>query len=603
MKNVIIFTTLITFSIAQSDSGFALLDVETHDHQLVDRGICVNFQQYFRESLPTTADESKENNKFSFDLNWWREEEDNLDVCKGNETDYGGEIIPALYVSEMIPKMTPCKDKTLYYIEGQMNQIKNSGASAALFIVDKGTKSDFHKQNYLFSRFYNPKVRNDTPTFYMYRYTFDNIKNLINVERNEGPILTFYRPADPFLDAGVFVLLALAVGCISLGCLWYVHDLRKRIENGVLKSSLTETNNGVESETGILTRTSSPDSQHDEEVVPQSGCCKVNGLCIHLCQASVSLAVVVIVLLLSFFYRSVAVEFFNVFLVIGGTLAICKCTLALTRIFFDDPALSAPMEFVTSDLEEQKWYLPSILYKPFRPFAFMVFLLSLAFALTWYFAKDDSSAFLMLDIMNACICVYSVRCSEVRSLRFITFFLIAMFVYDIVMVFGTRLITENGCSVMVQVVTGMDCQKTRPIDFSNDWPIAPVAKGFDRPRKIPILFYVPLLSNPVNHCFDPAVEGEAQHMMLGLGDVIAPGYLIAFAFFMDVWHKSRFMEYGLTALSGYTIGMLATFVSLKLMATAQPALIYLVPFTLVPLVLLCLAKGTLKEAWKGAPGH
>jgi hypothetical protein len=42
--------------------------------------------------------------------------------------------------------------------------------------------------------------------------------------------------------------------------------------------------------------------------------------------------------------------------------------------------------------------------------------------------------------------------------------------------------------------------------------------------------------------------------------------------------------------------MIATFVSLKLMNTAQPALIYLVPFTLIPLVLVCLFKGTLREA-------
>ena len=65
----------------------------------------------------------------------------------------------------------------------------------------------------------------------------------------------------------------------------------------------------------------------------------------------------------------------------------------------------------------------------------------------------------------------------------ITFFLIAMFIYDIVMVFGTRLLTENGCSVMVQVVTGIDCLNRRKIDYSSDWPIAPDGLG-SRPQKV-----------------------------------------------------------------------------------------------------------------------
>jgi hypothetical protein len=60
-----------------------------------------------------------------------------------------------------------------------------------------------------------------------------------------------------------------------------------------------------------------------------------------------------------------------------------------------------------------------------------------------------------------------------------------MFIYDIVMVFGTRLVTENGCSVMVQVVTGMDCTKQRATDYSSDWPIPPVSRGFyNRPPKV-----------------------------------------------------------------------------------------------------------------------
>lgn len=39
-------------------------------------------------------------------------------------------------------------------------------------------------------------------------------------------------------------------------------------------------------------------------------------------------------------------------------------------------------------------------------------------------------------------------------------------------------------------------------------------------------------------------------MMLGLGDVIAPGYLIAFAFYLDVRKGHKFHLYGFTAVVG-----------------------------------------------------
>jgi hypothetical protein len=53
-----------------------------------------------------------------------------------------------------------------------MNQLQSASVAAGLFLLDKGTPSDFHGRNVLFSRFYNPKVSNDTPVFYMYREQF-----------------------------------------------------------------------------------------------------------------------------------------------------------------------------------------------------------------------------------------------------------------------------------------------------------------------------------------------------------------------------------------------------------------------------------------------
>ena len=45
--------------------------------------------------------------------------------------------------------------------------------------------------------------------------------------------------------------------------------------------------------------------------------------------------------------------------------------------------------------------------------------------------------------------------------------------------------------------------------------------------------------------------------------------------------------------------MIATFVSLFVMNSAQPALLYLVPFTLIPLFIVSCARGDFKDMWQG----
>ena len=59
--------------------------------------------------------------------------------------------------------------------------------------------------------------------------------------------------------------------------------------------------------------------------------------------------------------------------------------------------------------------------------------------------------------------------------------LCGMFIYDIIMVFGTKLITTNGCSVMLQVVTGDDCS-SKTTNNNKTYPIAPVEA--DRPELV-----------------------------------------------------------------------------------------------------------------------
>ncbi|KAI6181624.1 hypothetical protein M3Y98_00849100 [Aphelenchoides besseyi] len=610
---LLILAYTLSLTDAQTQSGFALLDVRVQSTGFHRSGICANFQQFFIKSLPDSIDSAP-----TYQLKWWNDDPNNYDVCGNDSTStLINDIIPMQYVGRTPKDVGRCKPRQnhTFYIEGQMDQLIKAKASAGLFLLDRGTTSEFHGHNYLYSRFFNPKITNDTPVFYMYKQQFEDLYRDSGVDSTTLTTYRFYRPADPFLDAGVFVLLLLATGCIVIGSLWYTVDLKRRFDIGELKldsngqlvepieDARTTQNHEVTGET-IQSGGSSTQLNRDErtaEKQPSSlEACLSSGTCVHICYTVQGFTVIVIILLLSFFYRSIAVEFFNVFIIIGGALAMTACLKSVVRICISDPKLRTPAHLIRlneSEQTQQSCWIPSFLFRPIRPIAFLIFCASLAFAITWRLNSNHPLAFLMLDFMNVNICIYAIKASEVKSLRLITFFLIAMFVYDIVMVFGTRLLTTNGCSVMVQVVTGLDCRQVRRPDYSSDWVMMP--PYLDRPQKIPILFYVPLLSNPVGHCFDTSIEGNEQHMMLGLGDVIAPGYLIAFAFYLDVRKRNRFYIYGFTTTVGYIFGMLSTFISLKLMNTAQPALIYLVPFTLIPLVLLCLCKRTLRQAWYG----
>jgi signal peptide peptidase-like protein 2B len=321
---------------------------------------------------------------------------------------------------------------------------------------------------------------------------------------------------------------------------------------------------------------------------------------------------VVVVLLLAFFFRPIAVFFFNVLIVLLGTVSLHAIVYTLSQCCFTDIETfslgqlfccnTANCQFLRSKIPfVERLSKTGLATSKIRLVSTLVGVAALGLCLTWFFNREHPYAFVLLNVMNFALCVYAIRGSNIHSLRLLTFLLVAMFVYDIFMVFGTRLLTSSGCSVMVEVVTGVECRSRASQSQANStkeiYPVPPI--DADNPEKIPIVFYFPLLSDPMSECFDLDVEGEFRHVMLGLGDVIVPGYLIAFCFYIDVVKRHRFYSFGVISLIGYSLGMIATFIALRLMETAQPALIYLVPFTLVPISLWACYKGVFCEIWKG----
>ncbi|XP_077564411.1 signal peptide peptidase-like 2B [Haemaphysalis longicornis] len=89
-----------------------------------------------------------------------------------------------------------------------------------------------------------------------------------------------------------------------------------------------------------------------------------------------------------------------------------------------------------------------------------------------------------------------------------------------------------------------------------------VATGGGSKEQIPMLMRVPRFGNQeLNACL-------SKYQLLGFGDILIPGY---------------------------ALGLIATFAGLYLMRMSQPALLYLVPFTVLPVLCLAWCRGELHD--------
>uniref|UniRef100_A0A8R1EBM4 Signal peptide peptidase-like 2B n=1 Tax=Caenorhabditis japonica TaxID=281687 RepID=A0A8R1EBM4_CAEJA len=188
------------------------------------------------------------------------------------------------------------------------------------------------------------------------------------------------------------------------------------------------------------------------------------------------------------------------------------------------------------------------------------------------------------------------------SMKVITIILVAMYFYDAFMVFGTPYLTTNGCSIMVQVATGIDdCTEHVPEEGEIAAHPTAAVDAMALPEKFPMMILVPQM-DPMNECMDMEVELSYPISILGLGDIVLPGYLISHCFTMSGFTNKGRLLYGFVALSGYALGLVATFAALMMYQVAQPALIYLVPCTLLPVLAVAAIRQEFGGAWAGCDG-
>jgi len=228
----------------------------------------------------------------------------------------------------------------------------------------------------------------------------------------------------------------------------------------------------------------------------------------------------------------------------------------------------------------------------FTPSEIMSFSMSLFIVVFWILTGH----WILMDALGMGLCVAFIAFVRLPSLKVSTLLLTGLLIYDVFWVFFSSYIFNS--NVMVKVAT-------RPADN----PVGVMAK------KLHITGFVrdaPKLSLPGKLVF-PSMQNSGHFSMLGLGDIVMPGLLLCFVLRYDSYKKSQLTnaECGLPppphplnrvtyfhcSLIGYFVGLLTATVSSEVFQAAQPALLYLVPFTLLPLLVMAYLKGDLRRMW------
>ncbi|KAH0589439.1 Minor histocompatibility antigen H13 [Termitomyces sp. J132] len=249
---------------------------------------------------------------------------------------------------------------------------------------------------------------------------------------------------------------------------------------------------------------------------------------------------------------------------VAGVASVWKSLTSLTRYILGEKFWKSfdEMNFVvkkgSTTLASVSWRTPSFLLLP---------LAVIPSALS-SFSKTYGKSALITDIIGLSFAHNAISLLKIDSFTTGAILLTGLFFYDIWWVFGTE--------VMVKVATTLDV----PIKLL--WPKS-------------LIF-----------------SGQRGYTMLGLGDIVIPGTLIAFALRYDrhralqskMPRQGSFSKpYFYATLTAYFLGLVTTMTVMHNFKTAQPALLYLSPAGILSFFVTAAIRGELREAlrWSDVP--
>jgi len=207
----------------------------------------------------------------------------------------------------------------------------------------------------------------------------------------------------------------------------------------------------------------------------------------------------------------------------------------------------------------------------------LLFLAGASLSATWYINRHANWAWTIQNVLGIFLMLLVLETLKLPTMKASTTLLSCLFLYDIFFVFITPLFTSTGESVMEKV-----------------------AIGNGEKEHMPMVITMPNLVSPQSECL-----GSRGMSVLGYGDVIIPGLFITFLRSVDLkilengGESSRGSVYFVGGIVAYVVGLLLTHVGLRIMRTAQPALMWIVPTLFISTFGLASLRGELKSLWSG----
>ncbi|XP_028636522.1 signal peptide peptidase-like 2C isoform X1 [Grammomys surdaster] len=378
------------------------------------------------------------------------------------------------------------------------------------------------------------------------RYT-DMLDILSHTYGDTNVHIAMYAPLEPIIDYNMAIIFILAVGTVAAGGYW-----AGLMEADRLQRHQARRGGGLgghnQQQAMAAERSQRAWEDEDYEDAPVDFTPAMTGAVVTMSCS--------IMILLYFFYDCFVYVMIGIF-GLGASTGLYSCLVPTVRYL---------------PLWRYQWVLPGHRASVKLPLLLLAGLCALVTVLWVIYRNEDRWAWLLQDTLGVAYCLFVLRRVRLPTLKNCTSFLLALLAFDVFFVFITPLFTKTGESIMVEVASG-------PADSSSR-------------ERLPMVLKVPRLS------FSALTLCDQPFSILGFGDIVVPGFLVAYCHRFDVQIQSHQVYY-MACTVAYAVGLLVTFVAMVLMQMGQPALLYLVSSTLLTSLAVAACRQELSLFWTG----
>ncbi|XP_042560886.1 signal peptide peptidase-like 2A isoform X2 [Clupea harengus] len=351
-----------------------------------------------------------------------------------------------------------------------------------------------------------------------------------------------YAPPVPVFDVSIVVMLIIAVSTVALGGYWSGSAEKDKQSEGAFPGSAEEA-----SSSGDLALYS-----------PLKVVIYVALMCVML-------------VLMYFFYKWLVYVIIVIFCLASATALYSCLDALLNKIGCGTCSFSCRSKDVSVR-------------------SLLLFAICVSVSVVWgVYRNEDRWIWILQDLLGIAFCLNFMKTISLSNFKICVILLSLLLLYDVFFVFITPFLTPNGESIMVQVALGPESSGEKSDGNIVEVPADPTPTY----EKLPVVMRVPRFSAwAQNLC-------GMQFSILGYGDIIVPGLLIAYCHRFDVWTGSSKRIYFISSTIAYFLGMIVTFAVMLISKMGQPALLYLVPFTLLTSAVVAWSRKEMQQFWAG----